>query len=274
MRLRIAHTLGLSETAFVRGLSDPAISVRFFTPSEEVPLCGHATVAAVGHMVAEGRLPASSKAQVQVATGAGVLPVAIVNDATGAIISLTQSAPDFSRPPIPLADVAECLGLSAEQCAQVVCTEPVPAPCSTGLYDVCVLVRSVDMLRRLAPNWDDMSRISEQHDLCGFHVAVLLEDSDRKAFGDADIYARNFAPAVGINEESATGTANGAMASWLWRNGVIPTSKTTLVVAQGDHMEPPAPSRITVKVMDAVPGQAAPSVGGATTFIRSGRLKF
>ena len=50
-RCAIAAAIGLSETAFVRlppvGNPGEPISIRYFTPTEEVPLCGHATVATV-----------------------------------------------------------------------------------------------------------------------------------------------------------------------------------------------------------------------------------
>ena len=45
LMLRIAQELGLSETAFVSGAQD-ALSIRFFSPVMEIPLCGHATLSA------------------------------------------------------------------------------------------------------------------------------------------------------------------------------------------------------------------------------------
>ena len=42
----IATEIGFSETAFIRKTSGNAYSIRFFTPKIEIPLCGHATLAA------------------------------------------------------------------------------------------------------------------------------------------------------------------------------------------------------------------------------------
>jgi len=42
----IATEIGFSETAFIKKLSDNSYSIRFFTPKMEIPLCGHATLAA------------------------------------------------------------------------------------------------------------------------------------------------------------------------------------------------------------------------------------
>jgi PhzF family phenazine biosynthesis protein len=42
---KIATEIGFSETAFVKNISDHNYSIRFFTPKQEIPLCGHATLA-------------------------------------------------------------------------------------------------------------------------------------------------------------------------------------------------------------------------------------
>jgi PhzF family phenazine biosynthesis protein len=42
----IAAEIGFSETAFVRHIADHRYNIRFFTPKQEIPLCGHATLAA------------------------------------------------------------------------------------------------------------------------------------------------------------------------------------------------------------------------------------
>ena len=45
MMQRIATEIGFSETAFIQKLSELIYSIRFFTPKQEIPLCGHATLA-------------------------------------------------------------------------------------------------------------------------------------------------------------------------------------------------------------------------------------
>ncbi|WP_260018028.1 PhzF family phenazine biosynthesis isomerase [Leisingera sp. S132] len=69
----IAGFAGLSETAFVLPApgQDHDLQVRYFTPSAEVPICGHATVAA--HFL-RARMLGQPDYRVRVLTGAGVLP--------------------------------------------------------------------------------------------------------------------------------------------------------------------------------------------------------
>ena len=148
---------------------------------------------------------------------------------------------------------------------------------STGLFDCCVRLRSSLALRELSPNWEAMAKVSRRHDLCGFHAYALLgEEPVQGGFSGADVYARNFAPAFGIHEEAATGTANGALASLLWRSGAIPPTRTALLVAQGDFMEPLADcvsrtSRVYVEAT-GTPGEGPPSVGGSAGFARLGKV--
>ena len=54
---------------------------------------------------------------------------------------------------------------------------------------------------------------------------------------------------------------------------MVSSERRTLVVAQGDFMNPPTPSRITVQVLDGVPGVAAPTVGGYSACMQSGRVE-
>ena len=110
-RMKIASFIGLSETAFIRlppttykgnwriG-ADPELPyhIRYFTPTEEVPLCGHATVAAVWYL--RDRSYAFAP-EVLISTGAGELRVKLEPGDAGRVF-LTQSPPDFSRPPLPI----------------------------------------------------------------------------------------------------------------------------------------------------------------------------
>ena len=71
---QIANELGASETAFVLA-SDPAdLRLRFFTPTTEVSLCGHATVASLSTRLHDGDIATGEHT---IETGAGVLEVTV-----------------------------------------------------------------------------------------------------------------------------------------------------------------------------------------------------
>jgi PhzF family phenazine biosynthesis protein len=92
----IARELNNSETAFVLNAEAPDhdIRVRFFTPTIEVPSCGHATIAAHYVRAVENSLPSSTVIQ---KIGAGILPVDVVRDDSDYRIVMTQGAIEFGE---------------------------------------------------------------------------------------------------------------------------------------------------------------------------------
>ena len=74
---KIARELNNSETAFIfsSDSSEYDAHIRFFTPRNEVPICGHATIAAHYARAIENNLDTS---RVFHKTGAGILPVDVI----------------------------------------------------------------------------------------------------------------------------------------------------------------------------------------------------
>ena len=74
----IAREMNVSETVFVLPATDPEadLQIRWFTPTTEVALCGHATIACFQALAEEGRLGAPRTAGTfKVQTRSGTLPV-------------------------------------------------------------------------------------------------------------------------------------------------------------------------------------------------------
>ena len=101
-------------------------------------------------------------------------------------------------------DIAKCLGCPIKDCWHVVAA-------STGLFDIMV---QVDDLAHIEPDFSHMTHISELNDVVGIHAFQLTHD-------EGHIKVRNFAPRFGINEESATGTSNCALACLLRKRGFL-----------------------------------------------------
>jgi PhzF family phenazine biosynthesis protein len=87
-------------------------------------------------------------------------------------------------------------------------------------------------------NKEAMIEASIEHGVIGIHAFALGEDCD--AFG------RNFAPYVGIDEESATGTSNGALGCYLFQHH---KQKEEYILRQGYSMKQPSEiiTRLVVK---------------------------
>ncbi|HEX2907222.1 MAG TPA: PhzF family isomerase [Phototrophicaceae bacterium] len=209
----IARELNNSETAFVLSPTAPDhdMWVRFFTPTVEVPTCGHATVAAHYILAREKNLPSCTVIQ---KIGAGILPVEIIREDGDYRIIMTQGKIEYSE---PLAqpecdDIIAALGLTAAErdprCPiQIV---------STGHSKVMIGIHSRAALNTLKPDLTRLAAISRRIGCNGHYVFTL--DSDTP---DILAHGRMFAPAIGIAEDPVTGNANGPLGAYLLHNRIV-----------------------------------------------------
>jgi trans-2,3-dihydro-3-hydroxyanthranilate isomerase len=209
---RIAREMNLSETTFVLPSEVADFRVRFFTPGREIPLAGHPTIATMHALVEEGRIAVSGAgSRIHQETLAGVLPVDLERDREGLRVIMTQATPQFGAE-LERDAVARALGIAARDLAG----GPAPQVVSTGTAQAMVLVRSLDVLRRLRPDAAAMADLETIAGHVGMHVLALetLDPANRT-------HARHFAPNMGIPEDPVTGSATGGMAAYLWRYGLL-----------------------------------------------------
>lgn len=196
--LEVAKRAGFSETAFVMRDDLATRRLRFFTPTDEVDLCGHATIASWSYLYNQKILPIGNYTQM---TKAGLLKVEICDNG---LIYMEQARQEFFEV-ISAEEVATALGIR--------CFDLYPGLeariVSTGLRDILVPVVNEDILSKLKPNFRAISEISSRYGVVGMHVFTPLSGQQSIAS------SRNFAPLFGINEESATGTSNGALLCYL-----------------------------------------------------------
>lgn len=207
----IAHELGFSETAFVlpaRG-GDHDLQLRFFTPTTEVPVCGHATVGAHYALALENGTVGPRRQL----TGAGVQRVEVMRRGGDFVVRVEQNPPVFDPPlaPARVREVMAALGLRAVdldfRCPlQVV---------GTGHGKLLVGVEKRARLTALAPDLTRLAALSPAVGSNGYFVFTLdTEDGD-----DALTHGRMFAPAIGVDEDPVTGNANGPLGAYLVRYG-------------------------------------------------------
>lgn len=216
----IAKEVGFSETAFVQKSSKADFRVRFFTPTEEVDLCGHATIAVFATLADKKIINSGLYIQ---ETKAGILSVEVKEDNQ---ILMDQNTPEFYNI-IHKNEIADSLGLELESFEEHLPIEVV----STALKDIFIPVKTKHDLYNLEPNMALISEISKKYESTGYHVFTLdVEDG-------YDAECRNFAPLYGIDEESATGTSNGALSCYMHKYDLINTnSNLNLSIKQGYFM--------------------------------------
>lgn len=231
---KIAEIIGFSETAFVMKSDIADFRVRFFTPNEEVNLCGHATIAAFYTLAGEGIIKPGKYSQ---ETKAGVLKVEINEDFT---VMMDQNTPIFYDI-ISKEEIADSLNIS-----EAAFPEDLPVQIvSTGLRDILVPVENLETLNSIQPDYKKVSDISKKYNAIGYHLFTL------ETLYGSTAHCRNFAPLYGIPEESATGTSNGALASYLFKYGKINAERAgNIVIEQGYSMKKPSEIFVSLTTQD------------------------
>lgn len=231
---RIAAGMGLSETAFVSKSDMAGFKLDFFTPNRRIAHCGHATIGAFSLLLQEGR------------TGNGETSKETVDGPRKIIIKdgrpfMEQLAPTYRDAGdwagVALADVLASLSLTVEDLDP----RAAPARVDTGNGSLQIGVKSDATLRGLRPDQDAIAKISEAMELVGYYVFT----TDPAATSN-DASTRMFAPYYGIPEEAATGMMAGALAGYL--HDRFDLKKTRFVIEQGNYMNPPSPSLLTVEL--------------------------
>lgn len=262
---KIANEMNLSETAFIRQIEDSYFKIRYFTPLVEVDLCGHATIASIYTLAVEGFIKPIQVGvkTVVIETKAGNLNVDIeYNNYLPKKIIMAQKAPKALGVPQDLLDVLDSLGLK-ESDIGIKDKYIAPEIISTGLPDIILPVKTKRTLDNMKVDFCKLAEISRELNVTGVHAFYIKDRMSRIA------YARNFAPAVGIDEEAATGTANGALIYYLKKNGLL--AEDSLVVSQGESMG--RPSQINCRIENSKEGYSV-FVGGEANIVIEGIIKF
>jgi PhzF family phenazine biosynthesis protein len=170
----IAREAGLSETAFVV-VGPQGYEIRWFTPVQEVPLCGHATLAAAA-VIRDRLTPDCWPIELQSASG----PLMV--DQAGARLVLDFPA-DPGRQTSAPAGLFDALG-----CA--------PVPFFKARNFSMVVLDSEAHVLAVRPVFEALAEVND------YAVIVTARGSD------ADFVSRVFAPSLGIDEDPVTGSAH------------------------------------------------------------------
>ena len=118
---------------------------------------------------------------------------------------------------------------------------------STGLHKIFVPVASLESLLSIVPDFAAIESVSRLHGAIGMYCYSLESKSNATA------HCRNFAPVVGIMEDSATGTSAAALSCVLRQNGILEKSASLrLVYEQGDCIGQPSEIIVLLDLEDDV----------------------
>lgn len=198
-------------------------ALRFWVPNHEMPMCGHATVAAVWLLDRLGKLTGDT---VTLSTRSGVVDARI----TDSLVEITQ--PQGQVDAVPDEDVPEILsvlGISAADLAP----QPIQNA-ATSRVKTLVPVASVDVLDALRP---DLARVEQVCARIGSTGLYPYAPSDR---AEQVFDARQFPQSSGYPEDAATGIAAAALSFGLLANGLVEASGRPIRVRQGRAMGRPS----------------------------------
>ena len=210
----IARELSLSETAFVLSSDVADRRLRYFTPTQEVDLCGHATIGSFAFLADEGRIePGTSTLE----TNVGVLEIDLEADGS---VWMSQDRPTISEVDLAYDRVADALGVDRAALEAVGVKLPL-AVSSTGLPFLMVPVAYLSNVGDAAPDPAAIEALSADVGATGIYLF-----SFDTLTADSTLHARMFAPAAGVPEDPVTGTASGAVGAYLERYGALDGGET------------------------------------------------
>jgi trans-2,3-dihydro-3-hydroxyanthranilate isomerase len=245
----IAREFNLSETIFVLSPSTPEATyrARIFTPGGEIPFAGHPSVGGAVTLQRAGWFPAGTVVQ---ECGAGLLPILV--EETG-LATLRGGTPTLG-PELDPEPLLAAVGLGRDDFAG-----PAPRVAGCGLEFPYLSVTPAAVARAAC----DAAALQR----AGFDkVEVFAWDAD-----SATAHARMFAPAIGVPEDPATGSAALGLGVWLVAAGLLPgDGAATYRVLQGAEIHRPSTLDCTVTAAAGLAGSA--TVSGHVVPVAAGEI--
>lgn len=210
----IARELNNPETAFVFKDSSSKTShcIKFFTPTKEVPICSHATIAAHYALALEKNI--KEVTNFTQTTQAGDFEIQVSLKDNDYLITMTQDNIQYLNI-LNSSEIKELLN-ALNICQSDLIQELPIQIVSTGNPKVMIGLKSYELLENLRPNMEKLILLSEKIACNGYFVFTF--DTKEQ---DILTQGRMFAPSVGINEDPVTGNAHGPLAAYLYKYGFL-----------------------------------------------------
>ena len=242
----LAREMALSETVFVYPANGEAhVRLRIFTPESELPFAGHPVLGTA--FVLGGPLQVE---EVRLETGVGVIPVRLEREGPRIVFGrMTQPVPTW-RPYAHTDELLAALGVERSEL-------PVEVY-DNGVTYVYVVLPTEDAVAGVEP---DLRLLSTLPEVVG---ANCLAGSGRTW------KTRMFAPADGVPEDPATGSAAGPLAVHLLRHGLVGSGEE-VEIAQGAELN--RPSTLYATAWGSPDAIERVEVGGSAVVVARGEFR-
>jgi trans-2,3-dihydro-3-hydroxyanthranilate isomerase len=244
---RLAKEMNYSETVFVyTPEAEGHARIRIFTPTSELPFAGHPVLGTAFVLAGPLQLP-----EIRLETGQGVIPIALDRDESGRIV--------FGRmqQPIPMVELFD----RTEELFAALGIEGSELPVELydlGIRHVYVALPSEEAVAALEPDYAALVRLT------GIVGVNCFAGSGTRW------KTRMFAPADGVPEDPATGSAAGPLGVHLARHGLISFGEE-VEITQG--VEIGRPSMLYARVQGSAEQIEAVEVGGSAVVVARGEFR-
>ncbi|HEY5662080.1 MAG TPA: PhzF family phenazine biosynthesis protein [Gaiellaceae bacterium] len=241
---KLAKEMNFSETVFVLPSdADAHARIRIFTPVAELPFAGHPVLGSAYVLAGPMQL-----GEIRLETLAGVIPITLERE--GARISFGRMQQPVPRvePFAQAGAVEELLGIRSQLPVELYHQGP-----GFAYFEV----ESTDALAALSPDFGALGRITDYGISCFAGAGTSWK-------------TRMFAPASGVPEDPATGSAAGPLCMHLARHGRVPFGEE-IEISQGDEVG--RPSKLYARVTGSAEGVDGIEVGGSAVIVARGEFR-
>ncbi len=229
--LKIAQEMNYSETTFITA-SEPengGYPVRIFTPKRELPFAGHPTLGTA--YIIQQDIIKTSVEQVILNLAVGQIPVTWKTSETGKkILWMRQNPPELTQiyDREVLASVLNLQGSDFDE------RYPIQAV-STGIPFIIVPLKTQSALKQAQVNFEHYSEFIQT--TTTKEIFIFCPETYHP---EHHLCARMFAPALGVPEDPATGSANGCLAGYLSHYAYFGSDHVNIQVEQGYEIDRPS----------------------------------
>lgn len=251
-KLAVARKVGLSETAFVSKSSVATVKLEFFTPTRQIAHCGHATIATFS-LLRKLRRVSDGKLKKETVDGCRNIWI------DGQSVLMEQGYPVYTSIEAQ-SDLAQKIAASIGLMPADIYSTASPTVVNTGNSFLIIALPDGRSVAEVQPDHQAIASISEELDLIGYYVF-----SPETVVPGRHAGTRMFAPRFGIPEESATGTAAGPLACFIYER--MGSRDSEMVIEQGRMMQPASPSIIKIS-LDIEDGKVVRLMAGGSATLK------
>ena len=260
----IAKELGAPATCFITSIEDRDITVRFFSTSTEYSMCGHGTIALMTWLVDSGSIAidrnsnSNSKLAITLHTPGGSAAVEIhCREDARPRVMLSLAAANFEDCAIGAGELAPLLGVD-----ELAFHADLPVKIThSDFTHLIVPIRNLVSIQHVRPDFIALTALCRK-----MQIDTVALFTTETLMPESSIHCRDFCPAVGTPEASATGTTNRALACYLVHQGLLDAktgTRHTVIAEQGYEMGRPSQIRVELIIQDGQPVEIM--AGGVAT---------